>query len=83
MKFNRGKCKVQYLGRNNPMYQQRLGLDLPEGSSAGKDLAVLVNSKLVMNQQCALEAKKANDILGCLKYVVRRPREVLLPSTLP
>ena len=38
MKFNKNKCRDLHLGRNNRMYQYRLGDDLLERSSVEKDL---------------------------------------------
>ncbi|GAB0177423.1 hypothetical protein GRJ2_000207500 [Grus japonensis] len=83
MKFNTAECRVLHLGRNNPRHQDRLGLDLLGSSSAEKDLGVLVDNKLSMSQKCALVAKKANGILGCIKKSVdSRSREVILSPLL-
>ena len=80
MEFNKGKCRVMHMERNNHMHQYRLGVDLVESGSAEKDLEVLVDNRLDMSQQYVLWDKKANGILVCIKKsLASRLREEVLP----
>ena len=65
MKFRKGKCRV--LNGNDHMHQYRIWADLLVRSPAVEDLGVLVDNRLVMSQMCALVARMANGILGCIK----------------
>ena len=79
MKFNRRKYTVLHTEKKNPMHQYMLWATQLESSFAEKDLGVLVAIKLNTHQQCALAAKKANDVLGCIKRnVASRSREMTL-----
>ncbi|KAK4823861.1 hypothetical protein QYF61_007509 [Mycteria americana] len=47
VQFNKGKCKVLHLGRNNPRHQYILGAVQLGGSFAEKDLGVPVDTKFI------------------------------------
>lgn len=78
IKFNKGKCKVLGLGKNNSMHHCKLMVTQVRGSFEEKDLGVPVDTKLTMNQRCAL-AVKDSGFLDCIRCVDSRLRELVLP----
>lgn len=80
MRFNKTKSKVLHLGHSNPWYEYRLEDKEMDNSPAKKDLEILVDERLDVNQQWVLKAQKVNCILGCFQnIVVSRARERILP----
>ena len=51
MRFNRSKCMVSHLGKDNPKYVYRLG-ELLESSPAEEDLEVLIDEDLNNPERC-------------------------------
>ena len=66
--WHSGRCRqAQAVGPGEPHEVQQLKNVRMKHSPAEKNLRILVNGKLDMNQQCVLAAQKANCILGCIK----------------
>lgn len=77
LRFHKGKCKVQHLRRKNPRHQGQADLD-------GKNLSVLLDTKLNMGQRCATVAKRVMGVQGCIKgSVSSRSGEAVLPLHSP
>ena len=74
MKLNKGKCRILPLGHGKPGCTDRLGNEGLESSSAGRDLGVLVDSKLNMSHQRALAAERANHALGGIEPCIAAGR---------
>ena len=80
MRFNTVKCKVLHLGRRNPRHLYRQEGAVLESSPTEKDLGVLMDEKLNMNQPCTLADQKGNGILASIRRgVASRDREVTVP----
>lgn len=82
-RFNEAKSKALHLGRGNPWYEYRLGAKEIGNSGAEKDLGILLDKRLDMNEQLVLKAQKVTCILGCIpSSVASRARGGFCPSTL-
>ena len=73
--INKTKC---WMRQSNSGHKYKLG-ECPEIRPAERDLQVLVGSRLSRSQQCALAAKRANRILGCIKHsITRQSKEMII-----
>jgi len=80
IKFNKSKCWFLHLGWGNSGYTYKLGNERLESSPAERDLEFWVDGKSNLGQLCALAAKWANHVLGCITHsTARRSREEIIP----
>lgn len=72
-----------HLGNNNTRHQYMLVATQLQNSLAGKNLEILVSTKLNMSQECSPAEKVANSILNCIRQSIacRLRQEILALST--
>jgi len=69
-KFNKLKCQILCLEWCDAGHKYKLGKEWLESSPAERNLGVLVDSRPNRSQQSALAARRANQILGCIKHSI-------------
>ena len=80
MMFNVDKCSVLHFGFNNARVELELGGKPLMSHESEKDLGVIVQSNLRVEQQCCKAANEANRKLGMIKRGFKnRTRAVMLP----
>lgn len=79
MKFKNNKHKVLHLGRKNLLQEHRRVTGKLKSSFSEKDLEVVLDKKLNMNQRCAIAWKQSKIILGYLsRNTVRKLRKKII-----
>lgn len=74
------KRNILHLEKNDPRHKYMLGTTNLESILSEKNLGALVDTKKNICQQCALDDKKANSIVGNItQSILRRLMKVILP----
>ena len=80
IRFNTAKCKVMHLGKDNPSFQYTMSGNPIEDVHQEKDLGVTFDKELKFSDHIALKVKKANQILGMIRYTFScLDRDIFLP----
>ena len=64
MKFNIRKCCILHFGHRNLRQQYWMNAQMLEAQANQRDLGVIITDDCLPGAQCALAAKKANQVLG-------------------
>jgi len=80
MKFNKSESQILHLQQGNPGYTHKLRDERLESSPTERDLGVWVDGQLNRSHQCALAAKRANRVLGCIRHsITSQSGQVIVP----
>ena len=71
--FNKPKCKVLHIGRNNNHFKYYLNNIELKSVTEEKDIGVITHASLKPSVQCSNAAKKANFVLGQISRTFHYP----------
>ena len=66
MSFITDKCKVMHIGDKNPNFKYKMRDQELDNVKLVKDLVVIINCNLKVNNQCIAASKKANMMLALI-----------------
>jgi len=64
MSFNKTKCKIMHIGRNNPKFDYSMDGHILEKVTEERDIGVIISSDLKPIKHCEAAASKAKIVLG-------------------
>ena len=67
MLFNFGKCKCLHTGPGNTGMNYEMGGTIVGNTAKEKYLAVTMNAKMKVSEQCRIAASKGNKVLGMVR----------------
>ena len=79
MLFNLDKCKIMYLGFNNPNADYFVNNVQLQRVNEERDLGEIMSTDLKWKKQCIAAVKKANRVLGIIKRnFIDKSKETML-----
>ena len=80
LKFNKEKCKVLHIGKNNPNYTYKMDDYLLGNTAAEKDLGVTVDTNLTFEEHINETVKKANRLVGMISHFIsHKTPDIMIP----
>jgi len=80
MRFNKSKCKVLHIGRNNGRSLNVFGVDKLEEANGEKDLGITIDEEMKFSSHAQATVAKCNRVLGYIRRsIASKSSHVILP----
>ena len=80
LQFNKGKCKVLHLGKNNSVHTYTMDGNVLDSTDVEKDLGVHVDKDLSFDYHIKETVKKANKVAGMIsRFIEYKDKSIMVP----